>query len=279
MARVARTLRHTCKPTHTASVLNNRTLSMANCYFAKPQGMQHCYIPFFMLLISNALLVLARHRCGECSHFRDLSGYDCPLGGTGLESCHAADCPNWDSNSSELCRRPQWSRREQPIHGFQAASAGSGHCFGFHSIQSPFCTSPCLRHNQSGSWFMVDRHVAPCVFLLCVTGRCSARGRSEGASSDSSVFFACRINGVHDRIRIRAVCYGDCDWSQHYRPPASAHRIHVDRAQRRNVCINLDHDGHLWLHFSRDIEPSATCIFPCIPWRFSTIPRKATPAF
>ena len=36
-------------------------LSMANCYFAKPHGMQHCYIPFFMLLISNALLVLARH--------------------------------------------------------------------------------------------------------------------------------------------------------------------------------------------------------------------------
>ena len=31
-------------------------LSMANCYFAKP----HCYIPFFMLLISNALLILAR---------------------------------------------------------------------------------------------------------------------------------------------------------------------------------------------------------------------------
>jgi DNA-directed RNA polymerase specialized sigma24 family protein len=25
---------------------------MANCYFAKPHGMQHCYIPFFMLLIS-----------------------------------------------------------------------------------------------------------------------------------------------------------------------------------------------------------------------------------
>jgi len=37
------------------------SLSMANCYFAKPRGMQHCYIPFFMLLISNALLVLARH--------------------------------------------------------------------------------------------------------------------------------------------------------------------------------------------------------------------------
>jgi hypothetical protein len=36
-------------------------LSMANCYLAKPHGMQHCYIPFFMLLISNALLVLARH--------------------------------------------------------------------------------------------------------------------------------------------------------------------------------------------------------------------------
>jgi hypothetical protein len=36
-------------------------VSMANCYFAKPHGMQHCYIPFFMLLISNALLVLARH--------------------------------------------------------------------------------------------------------------------------------------------------------------------------------------------------------------------------
>ena len=32
---------------------------MANCYFAKPHGM-HCYIPFFMLLISNALLILAR---------------------------------------------------------------------------------------------------------------------------------------------------------------------------------------------------------------------------
>ena len=40
----------------------SRSVSMANCYFAKPQGMQHCYIPFFMLLISNALLVLARHR-------------------------------------------------------------------------------------------------------------------------------------------------------------------------------------------------------------------------
>jgi hypothetical protein len=35
---------------------------MANCYFAKPHGVQHCYIPFFMLLISNALLVLARHK-------------------------------------------------------------------------------------------------------------------------------------------------------------------------------------------------------------------------
>jgi hypothetical protein len=27
------------------------SLSMANCYFAKPHGMQHCYIPFSMLLI------------------------------------------------------------------------------------------------------------------------------------------------------------------------------------------------------------------------------------
>jgi hypothetical protein len=35
---------------------------MANCYFAKPHGMQHCCIPFSMLLISNALLILARHR-------------------------------------------------------------------------------------------------------------------------------------------------------------------------------------------------------------------------
>ena len=34
---------------------------MANCYFAKPHGMQHCYIRFFILLISTALLVLARH--------------------------------------------------------------------------------------------------------------------------------------------------------------------------------------------------------------------------
>jgi site-specific recombinase XerD len=36
-------------------------LSMANCCFAKPHGMQHCCIPFVMLLISNALLILARH--------------------------------------------------------------------------------------------------------------------------------------------------------------------------------------------------------------------------
>jgi hypothetical protein len=36
--------------------------SMANCYFAKPHGMQHCYIPFSMRLIQNALLALARHR-------------------------------------------------------------------------------------------------------------------------------------------------------------------------------------------------------------------------
>jgi hypothetical protein len=42
-------------------------VSMANCYFAKPHGMQHCYIPFFILLISNALLVLARHRAFLCS--------------------------------------------------------------------------------------------------------------------------------------------------------------------------------------------------------------------
>jgi hypothetical protein len=39
-------------------------LSMANCYFVKLHGMQHCCILFFMLLlISNALLVLARHSC------------------------------------------------------------------------------------------------------------------------------------------------------------------------------------------------------------------------
>jgi hypothetical protein len=42
-------------------ILTTYHLSMANCYFAKPHGMQHCYTPFFMLLISNALLVLARH--------------------------------------------------------------------------------------------------------------------------------------------------------------------------------------------------------------------------
>ena len=36
-------------------------LSMADCYFAKPNGMQHCCIPFFMLLIPNALLILAKH--------------------------------------------------------------------------------------------------------------------------------------------------------------------------------------------------------------------------
>jgi hypothetical protein len=29
--------------------------------FDQAKGMQHCYIPFFMLLISNALLILARH--------------------------------------------------------------------------------------------------------------------------------------------------------------------------------------------------------------------------
>jgi hypothetical protein len=37
-------------------------LSMANCYFAKPDGIQHCYVAFFMLLIPNGLLVLARYR-------------------------------------------------------------------------------------------------------------------------------------------------------------------------------------------------------------------------
>jgi hypothetical protein len=50
-------------------------VSMANCYFAKPQGMQHCYIPFFMLLISNALLVLARHRAKSSQSGTVRSGY------------------------------------------------------------------------------------------------------------------------------------------------------------------------------------------------------------
>jgi hypothetical protein len=44
---------------------SKRTLSMANCYFAEPHGMKDCYIPFFMLLISNALLVLARHSASD----------------------------------------------------------------------------------------------------------------------------------------------------------------------------------------------------------------------
>jgi hypothetical protein len=43
-----------------APISAQRRLSMANCYFAKPHGMQH-YIRFFMLLIPNGLLVLARH--------------------------------------------------------------------------------------------------------------------------------------------------------------------------------------------------------------------------
>ena len=33
------------------------SLSMANCYFAKPDGIQHCSVAFFMLLIPNRLLV------------------------------------------------------------------------------------------------------------------------------------------------------------------------------------------------------------------------------
>jgi hypothetical protein len=32
--------------------------------FDQAKGMQHCYIPFFMLLISSALLILARHWLG-----------------------------------------------------------------------------------------------------------------------------------------------------------------------------------------------------------------------
>jgi transposase len=43
-------------------------VSMANCYFAKPHGMQHCYISFFMLLIPNGLLVLARHNVAIQCH-------------------------------------------------------------------------------------------------------------------------------------------------------------------------------------------------------------------
>ena len=52
-------------------------VSMANCYFATPHRMKHCYIPFFMLLISNALLVLARHRGRyiSLSRGRYLSGF------------------------------------------------------------------------------------------------------------------------------------------------------------------------------------------------------------
>jgi hypothetical protein len=41
---------------------NASTLSMANCYFAKPHGMQHLLHSFSMLLISNPLLTLAKHR-------------------------------------------------------------------------------------------------------------------------------------------------------------------------------------------------------------------------
>lgn len=39
---------------------------MANCYFAKPHDIQHCCIPFFMLLIPNALLFVARHTSNHC---------------------------------------------------------------------------------------------------------------------------------------------------------------------------------------------------------------------
>ena len=39
---------------------------MANCYFAKPHGMQHCHTPFFMLLIPNAFLIVARHTQNAC---------------------------------------------------------------------------------------------------------------------------------------------------------------------------------------------------------------------
>ena len=35
---------------------------MANCYFAKPNGMQHCCIPFFMLFVERRAVML---RCVE----------------------------------------------------------------------------------------------------------------------------------------------------------------------------------------------------------------------
>ncbi len=54
-------------------------LSMANCYFIRPKGMQHCYISFFMLLISNALLILARHRSGySVEHMQTLASVVTP---------------------------------------------------------------------------------------------------------------------------------------------------------------------------------------------------------
>jgi hypothetical protein len=39
-----------CASTSIDSDVGAIILSMANCYFAKPRGMQHCYIPFLYVI-------------------------------------------------------------------------------------------------------------------------------------------------------------------------------------------------------------------------------------
>jgi hypothetical protein len=83
-------------PNSWVEVSERADLFMANCYFAKPQGMQHCYIPFFMLLISNALLVLVRH---------NMLGRNHTSSGSRVDGTDGAQCDNggfWFSDQPQV---------------------------------------------------------------------------------------------------------------------------------------------------------------------------------
>jgi hypothetical protein len=83
---------------------------MANCYFAKPQGMQHCYIPFFMLLISNALLVLARHSL-RVSHLREVGCNESILKAWLGHSAGSDVTNKYDKSADNLAARKTWAER------------------------------------------------------------------------------------------------------------------------------------------------------------------------
>jgi hypothetical protein len=77
-------------------------LSMANCYFAKPHGMQHCYIPFFMLLIPNGLLVLARHTMSlERANYQHLCLANC-YEGPFLPLIALRECDEFDFRNASV---------------------------------------------------------------------------------------------------------------------------------------------------------------------------------